>query len=101
MRFKEKTRDEWCKIFTGKDICFAPVLSLEESLNNQHNLDRETFVEVAGIKQPAPAPRFSRTESEIKHPPLKVGSNTPEIIESLSSKIDVSVLTDQKIIRLD
>ena len=84
LRFKEKTRDEWCKIFTGKDICFAPVLSLEESLNNQHNLDRETFVEVAGIKQPAPAPRFSRTESEIKHPPLKVGSNTPEIIESLS-----------------
>ena len=68
LRFKEKTRDEWCKIFTGKDICFAPVLSLEESLNNQHNLDRETFVEVAGIKQPAPAPRFSRTESKIKHP---------------------------------
>lgn len=101
LRFKEKTRDEWCKIFTGKDICFAPVLSLEESLNNQHNLDRETFVEVAGIKQPAPAPRFSRTESEIKHPPLKVGSNTPEIIESLSSKIDVSALSDKKIIRLD
>ena len=70
-------------------------------MNNQHNLDRETFVEVAGIKQPAPAPRFSRTESEIKHPPLKVGSNTPEIIESLSSKIDVSELSDKKIIRLD
>ena len=65
LRFKEKTRDEWCKIFTGKDICFAPVLSLEESLNNQHNLDRETFVEVAGIKQPAllPDSREQRVKS--------------------------------------
>ena len=68
LRFKEKTRDEWCKIFIGKDICFAPVLSLEESLNNQHNLDRETFVEVAGIKQPAPA--LDSREQRVK-------SNTP------------------------
>tara|TARA_B100000989_G_scaffold198695_1_gene150123 strand:- start:1012 stop:1374 length:363 start_codon:yes stop_codon:yes gene_type:complete len=100
-RFKEKSRDEWCDIFTGKDVCFAPVLSLEESLNNKHNLERKTFIEVAGIKQPAPAPRFSRTESEVKHPPLNVGSNTEEIIENLNLEKDKTELFNEKIIRLD
>ena len=100
-RFKEKTRNEWCNIFSGKDVCFAPVLSLEESLSNKHNIERKTFVEVAGIKQPAPAPRFSRTESEIKHPPLNVGSNTEEILEGLNLEKDKSELFKEKIIRLD
>ena len=100
-RFKEKTRDEWCDIFFGKDVCFAPVLSLEESLNYQHNVERKTFIEIAGIKQPAPAPRFSRTESEIKHPPFNVGDNTEEILEELNLEKDKSELLKKKIIRLD
>ena len=52
-RFKTKTRDEWCEIFMGNDVCFAPVLSLQESVDYQHNKDRQTFLEIAGINQPA------------------------------------------------
>jgi alpha-methylacyl-CoA racemase len=100
-RFKTRTRDEWCEIFKGNDVCFAPVLSLQESVNYQHNKDRKTFVEIAGINQPAPAPRFSRTESEVKHPPLKVGSNTQEIIDGLNLTTDTDFLISQNIIRLD
>ena len=100
-RFKTRTRDEWCEIFKGNDVCFAPVLSLQESVNYQHNKDRQTFVEIAGINQPAPAPRFSRTESEVKHPPLKVGSNTQEIIDELNLTMDTDFLISQNIIRLD
>ena len=100
-RFKTRTRDEWCEIFKGNDVCFAPVLSLQESVDYQHNKDRQTFVEIAGINQPAPAPRFSRTESEVKHPPLKVGSNTQEIIDGLNLTMDTDFLTSQNIIRLD
>ena len=100
-RFKTRTRDEWCEIFKGNDVCFAPVLSLQESVNYQHNKDRKTFVEIAGINLPAPAPRFSRTESEVKHPPLKVGSNTQEIIDELNLTMDTDFLISQNIIRLD
>ena len=100
-RFKTRTRDDWCEIFKGNDVCFAPVLSLQESVNYQHNKDRKTFVEIAGINQPAPAPRFSRTESEVKHPPLKVGSNTQEIIDGLNLTMDTDFLISQNIIRLD
>ena len=74
---------------------------MEESLNYQHNVERKTFIEIAGIKQPAPAPRFSRTESEIKHPPLNVGNNTAEILEELNLEKDKSELLKKKIIRLD
>lgn len=59
--FRTKTRDEWCAIMEHTDICFAPVLSLKEAPEHPHNKDRETFVTVDGILQPAPAPRFSRT----------------------------------------
>ena len=70
-KFKEKTRDEWCDVMEGGDVCFAPVLSLEESINYRHNKERETFVDIDGVIQPAPAPRFSNTPGEIKHSPVK------------------------------
>ena len=59
--FKAKTRDEWCAIMDGTDICFAPVLSLAEAPRHPHNAARGTFVEQDGMIQPAPAPRFSAT----------------------------------------
>lgn len=62
---KTKTRDEWDAIMLGSDVCYAPVLSLTEAPMHPHNVARKTFVEVDGIVQPAPAPRFSRTEPEI------------------------------------
>jgi alpha-methylacyl-CoA racemase len=67
--FASKSRDEWCALLEGTDACFAPVLSLVEAPQHAHNQARETFVDVDGIIQPAPAPRFSRTASEIRSAP--------------------------------
>jgi alpha-methylacyl-CoA racemase len=64
--FVTKTRDEWCEVFTATNACVAPVLSLTEAPVHPHNKARETFVEVDGVLQPAPAPRFSRTVSEAR-----------------------------------
>lgn len=64
--FKTKTRDEWCSLMEGTDVCFAPVLDLDEAPNHPHNAARQAFVELNGVTQPAPAPRFSRTAPEIQ-----------------------------------
>lgn len=74
--FRTKTRDEWCRIMERTDICFAPVLTLEEAPEYHHNKKRNAFVEVAGQLHPAPAPRFSRTPSSIKGPAPRPGANT-------------------------
>jgi alpha-methylacyl-CoA racemase len=66
--FKTKTRDEWCKIMEGTDVCFAPVLTMSEAPNHPHMAARNIFVSRHGITQPAPAPRFSRTPSAIREP---------------------------------
>ena len=58
---KSKTRDEWDDIMLGSDVCYAPVLDLTEAPSHPHNVARGSFVEVDGVVQPAPAPRFSRT----------------------------------------
>src|SRR5271165_991918 len=63
--FKQKTRDEWCELLQGQDVCFAPVLSLAEAPEHPHNCARATFIERDGVVQPAPAPRFSRTPGSI------------------------------------
>ena len=78
--FKSKTRDEWCEIMEGTDVCFAPVLSMQEAPLHPHNKHRETFVENAGILQPAPAPRFSRTSAQILRPPANPGEHTDEAL---------------------
>jgi len=67
--FLGKTRDEWCDVFADSDACFAPVLSLSEAPKHPHNVARGTFVEAAGITQPAPAPRFSGTPAPAIRPP--------------------------------
>jgi alpha-methylacyl-CoA racemase len=78
--FKTKTRDEWCDIMEGTDVCFAPVLNMGEAYEHPHNVERQTFVEVAGRMQPAPAPRFSRTAPEISSPPCFAGQHTDEAL---------------------
>jgi alpha-methylacyl-CoA racemase len=78
--FRTKTRDEWCELLEGSDACFAPVLSIPDAIRHPHNVARGTFVEVAGIPQPGPAPRFSRTEAEISSPPAHAGQHTDEIL---------------------
>ena len=59
--FRTRTRDEWCVLLEGSDACFAPVLDWDEAPTHPHNVARGTFIDVAGVVQPAPAPRFSRT----------------------------------------
>ncbi len=81
-KFAEKTRDEWCEIMEGTDICFAPVLSFSEAPHHPHNKARGSFVEVDGIMQPGPAPRFSRTPGSVKFGPPKFGAQTEEVISA-------------------
>jgi alpha-methylacyl-CoA racemase len=78
--FKTRTRDEWCKIMEGSDVCFAPVLSMDEAPHHPHNRHRGTFVERDGVTQPGPAPRFSRTPSAIQRPPARPGEHTEEAL---------------------
>ena len=79
---REKTRDQWVELMEGTDVCFAPVLSPSEAYVHPHNLERETFIEVAGVKQPAPAPRFSRTPGAVDGPPPHPGQHTAEVLSS-------------------
>ncbi|MBX3479213.1 MAG: CoA transferase [Caulobacter sp.] len=72
---KQKTQAEWCAIMDATDICFAPVLDLDEAPRHAHNVARETFVTVEGVVQPAPAPRFSATPGVIQGPPPKIGAD--------------------------
>jgi len=78
--FRAKTRAEWCDLMEGTDICFAPVLDFDDAPEHPHNLARGTFTEVAGVKQPAPAPRFSETRSEIASAPPDLGQDTDSVL---------------------
>ena len=78
--FKTKTRNEWTVLMEQKDICFAPVLSMSEAPKHPQNEARKTFVEIAGVMQPAPAPRFSRTESKIAGAPAYAGEHSAAIL---------------------
>jgi alpha-methylacyl-CoA racemase len=78
--FRTRTRDEWCELMEGTDVCFAPVLSIPEAYEHPHNVARGTFVEVAGLRQPGPAPRFSRTTPEVSGPPAHAGQHTEEVL---------------------
>ena len=77
---KQKTRDEWCAIMEGTDICFAPVLSMAEAPTYRHNADRETFVIQNDVVQPAPAPRFSATPGAIQGAPAGINEHADEIL---------------------
>jgi alpha-methylacyl-CoA racemase len=79
--FRSKTREEWCKIMEGTDICFAPVLSIAEAKDHPHNKARETIVEIDGVAQPNVAPRFSRTVSKIQGPVAVNGAHTLEVLK--------------------
>jgi len=80
--FATKTRDEWAAVFDGTDACAVPVLSPWEAPDHPHNAARGTFVEVEGIVQPAPAPRFSRTPGEVRRPPSPPGADTDEALSA-------------------
>ncbi len=78
--FRSKTRDEWCEVMEGSDVCFAPVLSITEAPAHPHNVHRGTFLELDGVVQPAPAPRFSASEVSVQRPPSHAGQHTDEVL---------------------
>ena len=87
--FHTKTRDEWCALMEGTDACFAPVLTMSEAAEHPHNVARRTFIDVAGTRQPAPAPRFSRTRPEVARPPAHAGQHTREVLLDWGLAADV------------
>jgi len=74
--FRTRTRDEWLAFFAGHEICFAPVLTMEEARRHPHNVARGTFTTIEGVEQNAPAPRFSRTPGAIINPARPAGADT-------------------------
>ncbi|MFZ1743079.1 MAG: CoA transferase, partial [Pontixanthobacter sp.] len=81
--FKSKTREEWNAIMEHSDVCYAPVLTMSEAKAHPHNVARGTFIEVAGDLQPAPAPRYSGTETGNPTPAPLPGDDTDSILETL------------------
>ena len=79
--FKSKTRDEWCEILEGTDTCFAPVLDYKEAQEHPHNVERQTYMEVDGVMQPAPAPRFSKTVSKVRSGSPYAGEHTEQVLK--------------------
>lgn len=76
----QKSQTEWCEIMDATDVCFAPVLDLDEAPRHPHNVARETFLELGGVVQPAPAPRFSVTPGAVQGPPPAIGAHDREAL---------------------
>ncbi len=97
--FRQKSRDAWCAIMEGTDICFAPVLSFREAAEHPHNKARNSFVTVDGIVQPGPAPRFSRTPSSVKGGPPDFGAQTEQALGAWGFSADeIAALKAEKAI---
>jgi alpha-methylacyl-CoA racemase len=78
--FKTRTCGEWCELMEMTDVCFAPVLTMSEAAQHPHNVERQTFIELGGTVQPAPAPRFSRTAAEVTQLPAHAGEHTRQVL---------------------
>ena len=89
--FKTKTRDDWNAIMEHTDVCYAPVLSLDEAHQHPHNVERGTFKTINGVVQPGPAPRYSRTPAEIQGPAAHAGQHTDDVLASFG--FDASEIT--------
>lgn len=98
--FKTKTRDEWDALMSGTDVCYGPILSLDEAPSHPHNVERKTFVDIDGVVQPNVAPRFSVTESEIQGPPADdAGRDNDSVLSDFGfSADDIAALKSQEAI---
>jgi alpha-methylacyl-CoA racemase len=93
--FAGRSRDEWAAAFEGTDACVAPVLSLTEAPQHPHLAARGTFVELDGLLQPAPAPRYSRSRTALSRPPVLPGQHTDEVLADAGlSPADIQALRD-------
>ncbi len=92
-RFATRTRHEWEAVFEGVDACVVPVLDMTEAPRHPHTRERQTFVQVDGVSQPAPAPRFSATPARIARGAVSPGTDTDEILGSLGySREEIGML---------
>ncbi len=92
-RFKAKSRAQWTEQLEGTDVCFAPVLDLDEACEHPHLKARGTYIEVAGVMQPAPAPRFSRTVPPKPEPPAELNAaNAAAALRGWLSESDITAL---------
>jgi len=97
--FKTRSRQAWCELMEGTDVCFAPVLTMAEAPQHAHNLARGTFIEVDGVTQPAPAPRFSRTVPEVSSSPAKPGQHSEAILKDWNVSAElIGRLLEKKVI---
>jgi alpha-methylacyl-CoA racemase len=97
--FRTRTQAEWCALLEGTDACFAPVLSLNEAPHHPHNRARQTFVEVGGLVQPAPSPRFSRTTTNTPRPAPRVGEHTLEVLREIGiSDEQIAALRERSVV---
>lgn len=97
--FYARTRDEWCALLDGSDACVTPVLDMNEAPQYPHNRARQTFVRTAAIMQPAPAPRFERTVSELPEPSPYIGENTIELLDLIgASDGEISALLEAQVV---
>ena len=90
--FRTRARDEWATLFADSDACVAPVLTLAEAPEHPHNVARGTFVEVDGVRHPAPAPRFDRTPGELAVKACYAGQHTDDVLRELG--YDAAAVTD-------
>ena len=97
--FMTRSRESWCQLLEGTDACFAPVLDMAEAPQHPHNVARGTFVNIGGVIQPAPAPRFSRTAPEIGITPALPGQHSAAVLKDWGwSDDEVAALREQHII---
>jgi alpha-methylacyl-CoA racemase len=97
--FAARSRDQWCELLEGTDVCFAPVLDMGEAPGHPHNVARATFVELDGVTQPAPAPRFSRTAPEIGIGPAQPGQHSAAVLAEWGwSEAEIAALESQGVI---
>jgi alpha-methylacyl-CoA racemase len=85
---RQKTQQEWCDLLEGTDACLSPVLDILEAPRHPHNRARSTYVEIDGVQQPAPAPRFSRTRSDVPKAPSAEGADSDEVLRELGLGTD-------------
>jgi alpha-methylacyl-CoA racemase len=91
--FLSKSRAEWCALLEGTDVCFAPVLSFAEAPGHPHNRARGAYVELGGVTQPAPAPKFGTTPAEVRSPPAGIGEHSLALLEAAGySAIEIEAL---------
>ncbi|WP_269619864.1 CaiB/BaiF CoA transferase family protein [Zhongshania sp. BJYM1] len=96
---KRKTRDEWCDVMEGSDVCFAPILSMNEAPEHPHNKFRESYLRTDGVLQAAPAPKFSRTAPSVPASPPAAGSNTRDVLSGLGySNEQIAQLAEQGVL---